>query len=316
MLRIDPQIAAWLAPSCMAAGSAALLIAIIGTLAFPRSRTGIAAAARRVLLILVAAALGGTLTFAYFDNAATRIRNAERSALELRAGRLAEQSLRPGSPLACLDALAGDTVQAACERAVFASPASAATAISYVAAQFALLSDMTAYVSGGGTGIDDTLVPLRRALEADPFGFLAHVLVMSDRCTSENCPALNVLHDPSHVRTNIIAQTLLHYLDHYREVWARSADVPLADMADLAPAVAPEPNAQARRKVSVNIDFPSAASIPPISIMNPEPKGPAERAAAASPEAARARAGAAQSDPVWTPAPAQPQPQPQRQPAQ
>jgi hypothetical protein len=306
MLRIDPQIAAWIPPSWIAAGSAAVLLAIIGALAFPRSRNGFAAAATRALVILIAAALGGSLAFAYFDNAARGLRNAERSALEQRAGLLTAPSLMPGSPLACLDPLAGDSVQAACERAVFASPASVATAISYVAAQFALLSDMADYARRGGTGIDDTLLPLRRALEADPFGLLAHVLVTGDGCTSENCPALNLLRDPSHVRTNIIAQTLHHYLDHYREVWARSPDAAVADTAGLATAAVPETSATAKRKVPVDIDFPSAASIPPISIMNPEPKTPVERQAAGNPEAARGRAGTARADPVWTPAPGQP----------
>lgn len=304
MLSIDPQVAAWASSSWIAAGLAALLLAIMGALAFPRARKGFAAAAARALLILMAAALGGSLAFAYFDNAARGLRNAERSVLERRAALLAAQSLRPGSPLACLDALAGDTVQAACERAVFASPASVATAISYVAEQFVLLSDMTGYARRGGTGLDEMLLPLRRALEADPFGFLAHVLVTGDGCTSENCPALDLLRDPSHVRTNIIAQTLHHYLDHYREVWARSPDAAVAE-ADLATATVPEASA-AKRKVPVNIDFPTAASIPPISIMNPEPKTPVERQATGNPEAARGRAGTARADPVWTPAPARP----------
>ncbi|HTV37366.1 MAG TPA: hypothetical protein VMF12_13120 [Xanthobacteraceae bacterium] len=299
MLRFDPQSAAWLSPSLIAAAAAALLFAIIGALAVPRRREDSQGEVARVCLILIVAALGGSLTFAYFDSAAMRLNNAERRGLELRAAQLSEQSLKPGSPLACLDALAGETVEAACERAVFASPASVATAIAYVAAQFTLLSQMTAYARSGGTGIDATLLPLRRALEADPFGFLAHVLVRGDGCTSEHCLPFLVLHDPSHVRTNIIAQTLEHYVDHYREVWAKSPDPAVADASDLGPAGLPDAG---RRKVSVNVDFPSAASIPPISIMNPEPKGPAERAANST-EAARGRAPGAQADPVWTPAP-------------
>ena len=306
MLRVDPQIAAWLSPSLIAAGAAAVLLAIIGALALPRGPKGTLAAAARVLVLLIVAALGGSLVWAYLESAAMRAHDAERRALELRAGRLTEQSLKPGSALACLDALAGETVQAACERVVFASPESVATAISYVAAQFALLSEMTNYAKSGGSGIVETLLPLRRALEADPFGFLAHVLVMGDGCTSEHCPPLVVLRDPSHVRTNIIAQTLQHYVDHYREIWAKSPDAAVADVPDMAPTGPPDGNPIGRRKVSANIDFPTAASIPPISIMNPEPKGPAERAASSNPEAARGRAPGAQADPVWTPAPAQP----------
>jgi hypothetical protein len=296
MLGVDPQSVAWAFP-LIAAGSAALLVVVVCTLAFRFSDKGIAQPRLRTVLVVAAAMLSASFTWAFLDNATVRGENAEGSALKLRAGQLAAQSLAPGSPLACLDALAGDTVQTACERAVFASPASVATAISYVAAQFALLSDMTEYAKRGGSHIDDALLPLRGALEADPFGFLAYVLVVRDRCTSEHCPPFALLNDPGHVRTNIIAQTLSHYLDHYRDVWAKSAEEPLASATNpLTPGLAE--NDPAKRKVTVNIDFPSAASIPPISIMNPEPKTPAP------PEPDHKHESAAQADPVWTPAPA------------
>jgi hypothetical protein len=293
MLGFDP-------PSSIAAAAAALLIGIIGALVFPRNAQ---AKASRAFLILLVAALAGALSWAYFEAAATRGQDAERRSLQERAGRLSEQSLQPGSPLACLDALAGETVQAACERAIFATPASVATATSYVAAQFTLLAEMTDYAESGGTGIDDTLLPVRRALEADPFGFLAYVLVMREGCTSEHCPAFVLLRDPSHVRTNIIAQTLQHYVDHYREVWAKSPEAVVADTTETGPAGL-DPSGTGKRKVSVNIDFPTAASIPPVSIMNPEPK--ADRPAANNSEAARGRAPGAQADPVWTPTAGQP----------
>ena len=292
MVRIDPQLLTPVPPLWIAAGSAALLVMIVCALAFRRARKGFFAAATRFFLVLVGAALAGSLTYALFDSAAQRDRAAW---LETRAGQLTAQSLTPGSPLACLDPSAGDTVQGACEAALFASPASVAAAISYVTAQFALLSDMTAYTKRGGPEVGGDLAPLRRALEADPYGFTADVLVRRDGCTAEKCPAFALLSDPNHVRTNMIAQTLQHYVDHYKEVWARSADVTGA-VAAADPAIGPD----GKRKVMVNIDFPSAASIPPISIMNPEPKD------SAAAEAARKRADkpAARDavSPVWHPA--------------
>jgi hypothetical protein len=296
MLGVDPQSMAFTFP-LIAAGSAALLVVVLCLLVFRFSDKGVVLPRWRIVLVFAAAMLSASLSWAFLDNATMRSQNAERSALKLRAGQLIAQSLMPGSPLACLDRLAGDTVQAACERAIFTSPASVATAISYVAAQFSLLSDMTEYAEHGGTHIDDALLPLRGALEADPFGFLAYVLVAREACTSEHCPPFDLLSNPSHVRTNIIAQTLPHYLDHYREVWAKSAEEPVAGVADTLPPGMTD-NDSAKRKVSVNIDFPSAASIPPISIMNPEPKTPVP------PEPDHKRESAAQTDPVWTPAPA------------
>ena len=49
--------------------------------------------------------------------------------LKLRAEELAAHALSPGSSLACLDALAGDSVETACEKALFASPANVAAAV-------------------------------------------------------------------------------------------------------------------------------------------------------------------------------------------
>ncbi len=78
------------------------------------------------------------------------------------------RALAPGSPLACLDGLAGENVEAACEKALFAAPATVAAATSYVAARLALLADMAAYTKRGGGDIDSALLPLRRSLESRP----------------------------------------------------------------------------------------------------------------------------------------------------
>jgi hypothetical protein len=299
MGRIDPQILALTAaisPLWIAALSAALLVLTVCALVFRRSHKGFFAALGRCFLVILTAGLSASLIWAVLDNAAVRDRDAQRSALRLRAGELTAQALAPGSALACLDALAGETVQAACEREVFATPATVASAVAYVAAQYALLSDMTAFSKQSGAGLADDLLHLRRRLEADPFGLLAHVLVRRDGCTSEQCQGFALLRDPSHVRTNIIARTLQHYLDHYREVWARLPDAGAVGVADLTPTGAADPS---KRKVPVNIDFPSAASIPPISIMNPEPK-----ATPAIAEAVRKRAEKPKekTEPVWRPA--------------
>jgi hypothetical protein len=319
MPRIDLAILAWVTPLWIAAGVAAALAVIVCALAFGREQRGAPAAFERILLIAVTAGLCGVLTWALLADGAARDRAAERRALQARAAQLSAQALRPGSPLACLDAAIGDTIESACTKTVFASPNYVAGAISYVAAQLALLSDMTAYADHGGKDIDATLQPLRHALEADPFGILAHILSTRDGCTADKCPPLRFLNDPSHVRTNLIAQTLDRYVDQYREAWAKLPEGPVAELPDAQPVGSIEPNAPGKRKVTVNIDFPNADSIPPISIMNPEPNGPAEPHGAGSnsephkrvekPGAHEVRqpAGSApvNTDPVWTPAPAQ-----------
>src|SRR6202030_3795328 len=146
-----------------------------------------------------------------------------------------------------------------------------AAASSYAAARLELLSDMAAYVKHGGRDIDGALVPLRHSLETDAYGFLAHALAVRDGCTSQNCKALDVLADAGRVRANLRGQTLDRYLDRYLTAWAQQPDGP-GPVADAATQSQPtyQPGAPSQRRM-VNIDFPTAASIPPVSIMNPEP---------------------------------------------
>ena len=321
MARIDAAILAWVTPLSIAVGAAAALALVVCALALGRARNGGLARIGRVFLVAIGAGLCGVLAWALLQNGAVRDSAADRIALEARATQLSAQALSPGSPLACLDAVAGEAIEAACTKTLFASPAGVAAAISYVAAQFALLSDMTAYRDRGGRDLANTAGPLRHALEADPFGILAHVLATRDGCTADNCAPLRLLHDASHVRTNLIAHTLDRYLDQFREAWARSPDLPLAELPGGAePTGTIAPNAAGKRKVMVNIDFPNADSIPPVSIMNPEPNGPAEPRAGANADPhkraekpggreARQPGGAGpeqgSTDPVWIPAPAQ-----------
>jgi hypothetical protein len=253
MLGVESEIGTSALRLWVAAGSAALLIVfcVLASLR-PPARMG-PSPVLRAGLVVVCAILGN--------------RGAERRAFEMRAEELSARVLAPGSPLACLDAVAGENVEAACEKALFASPASVASASSYAAARLTLLASMAAYAGRGGSNIDDVLLPLRRSLEADRFGFLAHVLAVRDGCTNQNCKALAVLRDASRVRANLSAETLDRYLEHYLVLWAAAPD------GAQAPSATAQPNTQGPRK-AVSIDFPTAASIPAVSIMNPEPTGP------------------------------------------
>jgi hypothetical protein len=299
MFGVDPDIGNWALRLWVAAGSAALLI-FVCALAFDWTRTRTFA---RVSVVV----LGASLAWAFLDAASVRDRSAERRDLEMRVTELNTQILAPGSALACLDGVAGESVEAACERALFAAPAAVAAATSYVATRLALLADMVAYTKRGGANIDSALLPLRHSLEADRFGFVAHTLAVRDGCTSDNCTALGLLHDPSRVRANLSGQTLDRYLDHYLTVWAQSPDVPVADATSSRSAMN-QSGVPGQKKVVVDIDFPSAASIPPISIMNPEPKGPVTATAPAA-----VAAGAATADAGATAPPSSPTKRPRKQ---
>jgi hypothetical protein len=232
------------------------------------------------ILVAFGVVLGASITWAFLGGSSNA--SSERRALEQRAAELASRTLAPGSPLACLDALAGESVEAACENAIFASPANVAAATSYLAARLALLSDIAAYAGRGGAAIEASM-PSRGALEIDRFGLLANLLATRDNCTSDNCKTLALLRDPSRVRTNLREQTFNHYLQRYLLVWAREAEpaIAAAPQVQAAAPVTAQANPPGQRKV-VNIDFPSAASIPAVNIMNPEPSGPVRPGVAAA----------------------------------
>jgi hypothetical protein len=305
-----------------AAGSAAALMTFVVFSLLWRPSALPAGRTFQVVLVLVPAALGAVMVWAFLGRGDLGNRGAERRAFELRAEELSARALAPGSPLACLDGVAGENVEAACEKALFATPASVASASSYAAARLSLLLSMSTYAKRGGADIDEVMAPLRRSLEIDRFGFLAHVLATRDGCTSQSCKPLAVLRDASRVRNNLSAQTLDRYLEHYLPVWAAASNGTSAE--DAHPAA--QSSAASTHKM-VNVDFPSAASIPAVSIMNPEPTGPASPGAAAAananppaaPHRSRKQAsgaappssGVTTTEPIWPePVPPVPGPQP------
>jgi hypothetical protein len=316
MLGIDPDVGHlrfW-----VASGAAALLV-LVCALALDWTRSRIIA---RFAVVGLGASFGAILVWAFFAGAAGRNLSVERRDLEMRATQLAAQVLAPGSPLACLDETGGENVEAACEKALFATPATVAAASSYTLARLALLSDMAAHIKAGGD-LDSVFPSMRHALETDRFGFVAHTLALRDGCTVNRCPALALLRDPDRVRANLSAQTFDRYLDRYAALWERPGETPVAETTLPSTgtlAAGQPPSGQGQKKVVVDIDFPTSASIPPVSIMNPEPKGPAanvadanargaasarrsSRKAANSPAPPVAAAPAEPAvDPVWAPA--------------
>jgi hypothetical protein len=279
MLGVDPESGASLVRLWIAAGSAALLVALCAVAFLQQARLA-ASPAMRGGLVVAGAILGASMTWALLDRAVLAGSAAERRALELRAQELSSQVLIPGSPLACLDALVGESVEAACEKSLFASPATVAAASAYVGAQLTLLANMAALGREQGAEPHAMTAQLRRALETDRFGFVAYVLAIRDGCTAQNCKTLALFRDASRVRTNLTTAALERYLEHYAAAWTAGPEVPVAE-ATQAPAASTAAG-QGPRKSVVNIDFPSAASIPAVSIMNPEPTGPVQPGVAAA----------------------------------
>jgi hypothetical protein len=243
--------------------------------------------------VVLMVALAGWWVLDYF---ARRDILAERQALDTRAFELTARAMAPGSALACLDAIAGDVVEDACEKALFASPEATAAAVTYVAAQLSLLASAGDHARRAGAG--SSVTELRHAIEADPFGIVAHILAFRDGCTPAQCGMFALLQDPSRVRANLAERVFDARLKTYAAAWPASGGRPVASNAP--PAAAPQPMAATGPRVPNNLYFPSSSSIPPVNIMTAEP---------AAPQPPRDTTGAAETPGApRKPAPARPQP--------
>lgn len=189
--------------------------------------------------------------------------------------------------MACLDGLAGDAVEAACEHPLFASAESSAAAVSYTAAQLSRLA-----AASPDKKLTSEMVALRRAVERDRYGLVAHVLSARDGCTPSECAFYAQVNDHTQIAANMSERTYEGLIGRYALGWNNSAATQAA-----VPATPPPPTGK-----PLSGDFPSSSSIPPVSIMTAEP--PVAGTAAAAPAAKPATAAAPK--PAAQPAPAAP----------
>jgi hypothetical protein len=266
-----------------AAGAVCAMFVVATALAISRAgAVAFIATLFRVAVVLIAVYAGYVYMQSQSAQEKARVAQeaaAERRALDERTAMLMAGAIAPGSALSCLDELAGEAVETACEKAVFASPEAVAAAVSYVTLKLALLADGTRYAQRGDPGFAAELVPLRTSLELDRFGIAAHVLAQREACTVEECAALSRLSDSSHVLANLGAHTFDDQVTKYTAIWnspARAAPAESPPVAAVERSGRPTP---APTSVSPRYDFPSAQSIPPVNIMAPEPTAPRSQAA-------------------------------------
>jgi hypothetical protein len=303
-----------------AAGALAALLCFAGVHAFTRAaRTGRRSLPWRVALLLV----GGGLMWVVTDSLGGRDRSTARSVLEARMTELTLRAIAPGSPLACLDTVANETIEAGCEKTLFANPQTLAAAVAYAEARLNLLADAVEVVARDRS-YEPSIERLRRSLEADRFGMVAHVLA-GRGCTAEQCLALKLFRDPKHVTANLRERSFDANVIIHAATWGVPVvpSVPVATTTPpSAPALAAVPSAATTGVASPpsgKYDFPSSASIPAISIMSAEPPGQAGDNAPppsqqnATPAAPAAKPAPRRQTARETPPPAQQPPQPQQQ---
>lgn len=194
--------------------------------------------------------------------------------------------------LSCVDDLAGETVLSACEKVLFGSAESAAAAVSYAASR---LTQLTSFgdVAAADKKMTPELQALRRMIEHDRYGLVAYVLLARDHCTPSECAAFDALTDHNRIVANMEQRTYEELILRYASTW----NAPVATGATVGALAGFPPSMPTGRPT--NADFPSAASTPAVSIMNPEPgsKG--------APPAPRAPAATATNAPLPPPRPTQ-----------
>jgi hypothetical protein len=288
------------------AGALAALLVMLAVTAWRRARSR--------LLPVAILVFGALATLVVIDGLSASKHAATRAALLARDAELTRSALMPGSAFACLDAGAGDAVENACEKQVFASAQSTAAAVAYMGARLNLLADAAA--DDGDAAVAAALASTRRAVALDRYGIAAHVLATRDGCTADKCTTFALVDDPGALKANLKAQVFDQYVSRYAAGWnapappaekpppAVSAVPAVPPVAGIAsPATGTTPTAAV--KPGEPWDFPSAASIPPISIMNSEPPPPKDVDASAQAASDRPQLkGSAAAAPAGPAAPA------------
>lgn len=314
-----PELPSWLSellasplvlPASVAGAVAALFVVAI-VMAWRR-------VAPRTLFLFSGLVVGILAVLIVVELASQARREALRRDIFAREAELTQAALVTGTPLACLAAGAGDTVEAACEKSLFASAQSVASAVTYIGARLNLLA--AAATENTGDTLKAVLALTRRAIELDRFGFAAHVLATRDGCTPDKCDAFSLVDDPSTLKANLKAQVFDQYVSRYVAAWTvtqpQAQQPPAVSSIPGAPPVAAVPPPVGGAPVAAikpgePWDYPSADSIPAVSIMNAEPavpKGPdgntrepggkaAEKTAASSPTAKEGDAAAPPAGP-------------------
>ena len=281
--------------------TAALAFALVLLVTLFRAEKSVANGALAVITLL-AIAIAATATVRSFTT----------------TGAGATHEVRTTSPalaaLSCLDGLAGDVVENACERSLFASADTVAAAVSYTADQITRLAGY-GDEAAANRSMTPELAALRRTVERDRYGFVARVLGVRDGCTPSDCAFFNSLSDHNQIAAAMSDRTYDGLVGRYASGWTAPTAAAGPGLASAPPTAAPVTVTPQSKPVSG--DFPSSTSIPPVNIMTPEP---APKPAAA-PRPAAATVAAPAAPPAAAPhnanaaAPAAKRPAPKKPPA-
>lgn len=294
----------------IAAGAVAVVLLSLMMVMRPRADYGGGSGLGTLAQLAMVAVVAGAAYFGlkqFEDNA----RFAERRVLEERAAGLFAQASQPGSVLGCLNAAVTPILDEACEKVIFAEPQRLASAIGMTAERIAFLSDATNFATRDPAFVD-RFDHLRKSLEADPFGLVAHVFSTEHKCIVDSCTRYRLLKDTSKIQANLSGGKFDALLAKYSPNWvsakasintsavpaippvhtiggvANEAELPRANTA----AALPEPTGEAS---TAPVALPATAPNP-----QPSPAAAAKKKAPAksAPISANAKKGKNPPEPV------------------
>jgi hypothetical protein len=201
-------------------------------------------------------------------------RTSEVRLLAARAWALEMQALAPGSIFACLHEIADEALKSACERVLFQSPQAIAAALQYRESQLEIFEEGLRLGAVKGA-LKQPLNRVQRMLERDQFGITAYVLATRRGCSEVSCDSLVQFGAATRVRAHLQQGTFQRRLDEtFLPTPAVAARSPTPDpgraVIDPRPVGGGTPPSKFK-PLGEQYSLPSAASIPPISIMNDEP---------------------------------------------
>jgi hypothetical protein len=209
----------------------------------------------------------------------THQRNADRLTLETREHDLSTKSLAL-SGLGCLDFPGNDLIENSCEKLLFSGPGEVSAAIAYISARLSLLAKESTYAKHNPEAFKHSRAAVQRAVIRDRFGLYAHVLRVEYGCNQIECDLFPIMQDPARLKANLKERVFDVLINRYAVTWT-DPHVPQT-IGSPQPATQPSQRAAPMR----GLDLPSASgSIPPVSIMAPEPS--VSSAATSPPEPGR-----------------------------
>jgi hypothetical protein len=217
-------------------------------------------------------AVVGAAAFFGLNHLEQAARLADRRGLEERALALNLQTALPA--VACADVGADKPLGQACERAQFAEPQRVAAGLALARERLALVSDALDY-SARDSGFGDRLSATRRALEADPYGFVAFVLASENNCTADSCARFRLMRDSNRVKANLRERRYESLVAKYEDGWREPKPVVRIETPAPAPVPAAVPQTEA--------PYPPPA--PVVTAPTPPPPAPTATAPAPTPRA-------------------------------